>query len=385
MEIRKNNLYKIVAILIPLLNQINVGITHVGYGIYIPVLLSVVLSIIFNKKLFLDSKSTYIMFFISYIVLPIVVFHVRNTSTFISILLSLFTFHTVIVFSDQRNTGLRYEDLLWCFLIGNSPVLVFNIITHANQISFNNFYTLLVGARDSRADLGFSHENWLAMYAFTEILLVLFMFRRQLLKPIYSILLISISFLAIISSGSRTAFYCTLILAVCIASDKIIKLTKIRNISKIKYIFPLLCLLAMMLFMFQNDDIEAIDYLIDASSGRDVLNWQSIEYLIRNKYLFLGYAPLTYTQLATFVPLTDCWYVVCIAQVGVVGLLSWLIIFFIKGKHLFALDRYEGMVILSILLCYGALENVVFNAGVSLSVIFLILVFYQANPANKDL
>jgi len=209
-----------------------------------------------------------------------------------------------------------------------------------------------------------------------EIVLLVFMIKLRKFNRYISALFLLLSSLAIISSGSRTAFICTLLFLLSQLGRYIF--SKI-GLGVTQYFVQIGIVVVLLMYMFQS---ESASELVDLSSGRDVLNKTTIDYLKYNGYLYFGYAPFNFTELHNYIPITDCWYVVCIAQIGIVGLLGWISIIIILTYKMIKSDNFNGVTLLVCLLCYGVTENVVFNPGVSLSMVFLVLIFYSANNMN---
>lgn len=373
-----NKFMHVTLFLIPFLNQLNTAsLLPWGYAIYIPTIMLLLFMLVNGKKLYIKEKRILYLFIAAQIVLPIVSFNIFRVSVFSCILpmaLGLGTFVLILFFSDKKNSHLSQKQLIVDFIWGNSIVLCYMFFTHLGDIQMQNLSALLSGNRIGRSLFGFYHPNFLSMYAFTEIVLIYLYIRlnKKKVKKFYFLLLmflVVMSLVAIISAGSRTAFMCTALFA-CLEITRMIS-SKI-NVIWVHYVIQAILVLILLLYLFQTD--TASD-LTDLSSGRDVLNRTSIEYIIDHGYFIFGFAPLNNTRLAIHIPLTDCWYIICIAQIGIVGLICWIsilvmqLIRLIKAKSLIA----ENLIIC--LCCYGAMENVVFNAGVSMSVIMLILIF----------
>lgn len=378
-DIKKFKLEHLIIVLIPLINQLQVGgFVLVENIIYLPMIIFLLVFFVHRNELFLENKNIAFIYVIIQFIFPLVFFRIANRNCVLAICLNFLSFFLIMYYSDFRNSKISFNELVALFFIGNSLILIYNIITHLQEIQLSNLSMLLDGVRNKdRSKMGFYHANWLAMYSFMEIVLLVFMIKlRKFNRYIFALFLL-LCFLAIISSGSRTAFICSFLFLLSQLGRYIF--SKI-GLGATQYFIQIGIVVVLLMYMFQT---ESASELVELSSGRDILNKTTIDYLRYNGYLYFGYAPFNYTELAKYVPLTDCWYVVCIAQIGIVGLLGWVSIIIILAYKIIKSDNFNGVTLLVCLLCYGATENVVFNPGVSLSIVFLVLIFYSANNMNS--
>lgn len=365
--------------LIPMLNQLNTSIISIGELIYLPFVLIAIL-MIGAKKVSVFSKKILCIFIIIQVVIPLVslgAFRLSLTQGIYSMVLNSVAFLEIIFLGNYDNTTLGLPELNSALLVGNSPILVFNIVMNINQLSVNNLKYLFVGERDTRVLLGFANSNWLGMYAFMEIVLIYLFFKtQQNIKNSISLCLkciFALSLLAIISSGSRTAFIQVILFIVLEISRMLLTRIKMLNVL---YFIHVIYFIVIVMVVF-NEKLLA-GYI----SGRDILNQNIISYLSDNNYLLLGISCLNVTALSNYVVMTDCWYIVCIAQIGILGLCGWFIIIFILYRKLIFTKNIIGASLLLCLCSYGITENVIFNVGVSMSIVFLIIIAFMANSEN---
>ncbi|MCC8163607.1 MAG: hypothetical protein LIO86_10715 [Lachnospiraceae bacterium] len=356
---------------IPLLNQMNTSIRSIGNMIYIPMLLVLFYAFYFQRVLVFDEQSRVILmlFYAATVVLPILDLNIIRagiSETVMEMGLSAVTFTAVFLLANE-NHGMPADSMIGYMLLGNSVVLFYNILLNADEISLMNISYLLQGERSVRAYFGFSHPNTVALYACLEVILLYLYLIRIRRRYIIGAALIVLSWAAIVSTGSRTGFYCaSFFIGMEVYQNYLMRKvrTKLKNLI---YLIPVF-----LVFTLLTSSTYTLD-MTSYTSGRDVLNAECIAQLQENGWAFFGYAPLNLLSLSPYLDLTDCGYVITIAQFGYVGLGIFIIIFCYMAWNFFQREAYTGMNLLMVLVLYSATENVVFNSGVSLSVCLWIL------------
>ncbi|MGG7058143.1 hypothetical protein ACQPUZ_07580 [Clostridium tertium] len=389
-ENRYTMIILIFSMLIILFNQLNnTGLLALGNFMYAPFIGIILTFILYKYKGYntylntnKDKLKEIIAFFmiLAYSISPVLALKVfkytpAENITYIS-LFYMFIF-TLVIISKSINTENKYKLFLTYSLIGNSAILIVNLIVNINQITYVDFTTILAVDRGIRANFHMSHPNTAAMYILIEILLIYLIFMKNKKKKLIPLASIGVLSIFMISTGSRTANLCILMFITLQFYTNIIKnLNKYIKMSVIMFTITIIFIL-----IFYKIDFVGI---ISETSGRDRAFMNNIEAIKIYGDMFFGIAPTSIMILNEycFLDFADNWYIVQLIQFGFVGLfimiytLMLILVRFIKNKNMICFN------LVLVLLLYSTAERVLFVPGVTLSYMIWALIFTNLNRKN---
>ena len=192
--------------LIPFTNQLSNVYPQFNFLLYVPYLTINLLFILLKRKLNVNPfmQVVFILLFVTYIITPILGLTIfkydpLNNLFYISLyVIFIFSILVVVSFINKQN----YQSVILALLLGNSVLLIINIIVNISDINLVNLKWLFGEDRESRAYFGFAHPNTAGMYIFIEILL-LSLWRKYNNKIIF--LFNIFLFFILVLTGSRTA------------------------------------------------------------------------------------------------------------------------------------------------------------------------------------
>lgn len=369
--------------LIPFLNQLSIAqVVSVGSLIYLPYVVLCVVCLCNQdfKTMFAANeyrKRIFALFLMCIIGVPTLsfsLFKIDVTEALMYIALLFIVMITLLyVTSGQFDKTKILKSVFW----GNTIILLFKLAVNFGQFKIANFSLMLNGERGVvRANFGFSHPNWVAMYAVVEIILLYFMPKTKKKHYVFSAFITIVMIWAIAATGCRTAFFAIMTFAALeIFWNTVGKAFKSKYLNLI-YIVPIVY---MMSVIITSDNGNSVGGISELTSGRDVLNTYVINYLSNTGNIFFGYGPLSTQTLGSHIPVTDCWYITCLCQFGIVGLIIWIAILFTIAFNFIKKDNHLGMNLLIFLCCYSATENVLYNPGVSITAVIWIVLLLLLN------
>lgn len=374
---------------IPLLNQMNNSNMLIGNLIYAPFMVIIIIYLL-NRKEMLKERAyksnnkviiACILMIVGYTLPPILgltIFKYTPISNMIYIILfCVFIFYLYIV-SYVISTEKQFMSFLKYSLLGNSLILITNIILNLDELKYIEFNTILSNERNLRAYFGFSHPNTTAMYILIEMLLIYLIYIKiNNKKKIIGILFISILSIFLISTGSRTANMSLIIFILLeIYSHCIKRLNKYMRIS-------ILFLTTSFLFILLINKVD-ISYILSNSSGRDRALINNIKAIKEYGNFVFGIAPTSIEILKSkcMLDYTDNWIITQMIQFGILGvviILSSIIILLIE------FIKYRNYICINLLLTlffYSMAERVLFVPGVTLSWFIWSLLFISSKNKN---
>lgn len=356
--------------LLPMSFQLgNVFGTSVFYrGLYVLIFL---LDLLKNLKEPRFTKKRFIFLFAIacvYIFIPIFSMRVEFESLIFGVFTIIFACDILICVDICKRSG---DEMMRCFLLSNSIVLLFQILINISQINQFTIMRMFDSSIEIRAYFGFRHPNFAAMFLVSEIVLLYICLgktNRKAWRGFYCIT-IAACFIPILATGSRTALIAVLFFLV---SELIFKSEKILK-GYTKYVYVLLLVVGCTLVI-----TLCGDYIVNNSSGR--LNMFAKNFSLLNsasKILFgLGGGSTSSISSIKGIRFSDNWFVTCIVRYGVLGLLFMTVLLFMIIRSLFKnpyADKY-AISLLFTLIIYSMGENMLFTAGVSLSFLLWVIV-----------
>ncbi|WP_317971431.1 hypothetical protein [Paenibacillus sp. CCS19] len=213
---RNRNYMMLLIAAVPFSNQlINIKDINLPYVQYIP-FIGMVLLFIFCREMF-DKREPFQLIFILftcvYTISPFIgltVFNYSSVQNLVYIILFLIFIAAIrgtISFVNQAN----YKKVILAMFVGNSLILVYNMLTNLNQINSQNYSWLTTGIREARGNIGFSHPNTAGMFFFLELILVFYLYKLKYINKTVLFLSILVFSVFLLATGSRTAVYSTVL------------------------------------------------------------------------------------------------------------------------------------------------------------------------------
>ena len=376
-----------IIMLIPLLNQLSNSYIPLRNGIYIPFILIIAIVFfskrisysIFNKKNLIINRISMLLF-LSYSISPILGFTIfKYTPVDNIIYIFLFYIFILFLYIIGKIFGDNYKYILFLkyIFIGNSFILLINLIFNIKEIEFINFNTILTENRGIRADFGINHPNLTAMYILTEMLLIYLLIIKEKKKYTFGIVFLLILLIFLVATGSRTAI---LVFLVFIFLQIYSKLTnKINKYIRLSLFLAIISIIFILL-------IYKIDFnnILTRTSGRNVAFINNIEFIKIYGNIFTGIAPSNISTLMTKITLdyADNWYVVQIIQFGLIGLCIIIICILYLAKIFYYNNNKLCLNLLISFLFYSSSERVFFVPGVTLSFVIWSIFFINISKKN---
>lgn len=384
---------KIILILIamiPITYQI-VGLKDGNYNYiqYIPMLfLNIALMVYFYKrkvKLIKESLIVFLMLCMAVLIVPFVMSIISKTLFMENILYTMFyaNFIVMILLLTNYMAGGKFKSTIGSLLVGNTIVLLINILKNRNDISIDkciaNISNILKFVDQKEIlYLGFNHPNLVSMFIIIEMLL-LYEYKKTVINIKIRIcfdLIIILWIIPLLATGSRTAIVCSVIFFIVkVFFWFFLKIKTCWKIAIITIVIMLLCII------LGNINFTKIN-LTESMSGRMTDVTSLFSYLNENKKLITGIGPtnstLNYVHTWGIEGTPDNGYLAIIAQYGIIGfvlIMSALVyIFYIN----FNKKNSTNCGLIITFLIYSCVENVLFISRVWMCVlIWLFIVNFQ--------
>ncbi len=378
----KINLFLI--LIIPITSQLSTTYLNLGSIIYIPYILIIITSLFYKKNNLKNTKNYNLVSIIltvitlSFIISPIVSFNIFKYDPIKNIMyIMLFLIFILTIFIVSINFINNYNDFLKFSLIGNSIILIYNLIFNIKELNYINFQTILTENRGDRASFGFVHPNIAAMFIIIEMILIYLFFIKEKKKCFIPYINISILCIFLIATGSRTANIVVVIFSIFSIYNKLIKRL---NVYIRLIMFLIMISIALILLTYKFD----LNSILQNSSGRDIAFSINIVSIKTYGNILTGISPQSIENLSKYIFLdyADNWYLVQLIQFGFIG----LIIFFISIIFMiYIFIKNNNKVCLNLLIClliYSFAERVLFVPGVLLS--FIIWCIFLINLCKKN-
>ncbi len=371
---------------IPILYQI-VGLKDSEYNEiqYISILLLNLILIFhfYKNKIRLKRESLIVFWLLSMAVLivPFVMSRVSETIFMENITYTLFyaDFIVMILLITNYMIGKKYEKTIRSLLIGNTVVLLINIIKNINDISIekckdNIIHILKFVDQKEILYLGFNHPNLVSMFIIIEMFL-LYKYGEVITNTKIKICLnlsIFLWIIPLIVTGSRTAIVCAVIFFVVkIFSWCFFKVKTNWKILIVTVSIVLLCIIGGKI------NFTKIN-LTESMSGRMIDVTSLFSYLNDNGKLITGIGPtnstLSYVHTWGIEGTPDNGYLAIIAQYGIIGFILIMCtigyIFYIN----FNKKNSTNCALILMFLIYSCVENVFFIPRVWMCVLIWIFI-----------
>ncbi|MGO4108862.1 hypothetical protein [Paenibacillus sp. YAF4_2] len=376
-----NKLMLILIVLVPFSNQLVNASNKLSNLQYLAFMLMILIFAFINKeklKINIQHRVIFSVFASVYTIPTIIGLTIfkydplKNLYYILLYLIYIISLAILVSFinSDNKNVVIQM------ILIGNSLVLVFNLLVNLNELNADNFNWLTGGERGSRANFGFSHPNTAGMYLFLEIMLIYYMQKMKIgNKYVWSSLIVILT-IFLLATGSRTAVLGMLLFFLLKLYSSIVAKLNVKLLLAILLclIFPLL-IIYLLQFNFTK--------FLEEASGRGTNLTQNLSVLFDQNAFIFGIAPINTSNLRLIEGLTfsDNWYVTHLIQFGFIGLILFvmniLFIISISLKKRKGIENLNIFTLLCVLLFYSGAENVMFSPGVLLSWVFWTLILFN--------
>lgn len=370
-------------IIIPLLYQI-IGLQgiNVEYIQYIPIMIiNVLLCIYFCKyRVYIRKISLRLANIIIFgiILLPLITFNFDPLNFKPGFLYSILYINLIIfiILLSSYMRGGKFKATILDLLIGNSLILIMNIILNINKLSISICIQNLIGIFNDIKFVeffGYKHSNLAALYILLEILLIYIYSKVSsgFLNK-YKNIIIVFFILVLMRTGSRTAIIVTIIYSIFNILYKLIN--KLNGKYKL-LICIFLGILTFMLYVFLSQ--KNID-LAESIDERVLMVGQVMEYMNNNNSFINGIGPTSVTGIKEYIininP-PDNGYITLLIQYGIIGLISVVIVLLILIYKNNKISNSDNIALIISLLIYSLTEAVLFVPGVLISVIVWVIVF----------
>ena len=361
-KIKISHILNILICILPLGFQISsiINNANIYRFIYILIILTGLISVFSKNDFFISIKGILFLMIISivYFIFPSLSFnmHIDTISYYIFIICFIIvTYISGYILTKYKRKVLKRMKIL------SGSLLFYQILININQITFESLIGVFTGDRFHRAQFGYSHANFAAMFIVFEILLVYFNSKENK-KYKFAILEGAFWMISLLATGSRSAVYS---LGVFFISETIFYISRIfKQINKLVYVMIVIILINLAV-VYLGEDIMA------NSSGRDVQIKNNMEVMINEGSVLFGNGGGRVSKINENegIRFSDNWYMTSIINSGICGLilmLSTIIYIFIRifkniKKDTIIVSFYIMMFI------YSLSENMLFVPGVLLS------------------
>lgn len=364
--------------LIPFLNQFNNTYGGLGYLIYVPYIMIIVVANLYRKKE--DStisnnsliQIVVVLLLFSYTISPVLGLTIFKYTPLENIIyIALFYIFIIFLFNIYKiiDSKEKYNELLKYITIGNSLILIINLTLNINEIQYIDFNTILTNERAIRASFGINHPNTTAMYILIEMLLIyLFIIKEKKKKKIGFIIILILS-VFLIATGSRTANICLIIFILLEVYSNITKrLNKYIRVN----IFLVMLSIGILFLVYKSD----FSSLLNSMSGRDRAFINNLYAIKEYGNILVGIAPTSIMVLNNqcMLDFADNWYIVQMIQFGILGIIPIFVTIIILLTRFMKYRNTMMVNLILVMLVYSTAERVLFVPGVNLSVILWILI-----------
>jgi|GEM_PF-1737095 len=374
LTLSKSNSMLFLIACVPFFNQLVNMNGNFPYIQYMPYILMIIAFIYARAPIDISSEGKVILFiFVGvYTISPIVGQTIYKYDP-VKNLIYIFLFLIFILSLSAAVSYIQYDNyrtVLTMILIGNSLLLVYNLLTHLNQINIENYNWILTGDRDSRARFGFMHPNTAGMFLFLEIMLIHYLQRLGYGNRSVWGAAIGVLLLFLFATGSRTAVISTILFFVfhwyAAAVSRIDR--KLQLSIFFGVIVP-----GIILYLYR---FNIADFF-DEASGRSSNLVQNINVLVQHNAVVFGIAPINVSDLKVLIDgltFSDNWYVTHLIQFGLIGMALFIFNVFMIMIVSIRQGKLSIITLLIILLFYSGAENVMFIPGVLISWVMWIMI-----------
>ncbi|MEA3573930.1 hypothetical protein [Peribacillus frigoritolerans] len=372
-----NNVMLFLVAMVPFTNQLFNTISKLSYIQYTPYICIIIIFLFSKERFNINNKlkGVFILFVGIYTISPILGLtlfkynSVKNLSYIMLFLIFILSLSIIVSFINMNN----YKTVLQIILIGNSILLIYNLLLNLNEINMENFKWLISGERESRANLGFLHPNTAGMFLFIEIILLYYIYKLKIGFAYIWIPSIFILLIFLLATGSRTALLSTILFFILNLYSKV--MSKINVKLQLSVFFGvILPVLTLSLLNFNFNDF------VDSASGRGTALAQNLNVLNQHNSFFFGIAPVNVSDLKILIiglTFSDNWYITHLIQFGFIGMVLFITNILIVIINAVKQNNHIILTLLMVLLFYSAAENVMFIPGVLVSWVVWILILFN--------
>ncbi|GFN29858.1 hypothetical protein [Paenibacillus xylaniclasticus] len=375
LTLSKSKVMLVLLACVPFFNQLVNMIPGLSYVQYVPYILMVAAFLLDRAPIDMSREGKVILFLLVgvYTISPIIgqtIYKydpIKNLVYILLFMIFILSLSTAVSYIKYEN----YKTVLKTILLGNSILLIMNLLTNMNEINIDNYSWILAGERNSRANFGFSHPNTAGMFLFLEIILIYYVNKLGCGRWYVWTVLIGLLLPFLLATGSRTAVIGTILFFLLSLYSSV--LSKANPLIQLAVFFGVIVPgFIVMLYQF---NLEAF---FNEASGRNSNLVHNLNILKEHDAVVFGIAPVNVSDLKTMIDgltFSDNWYVTHLIQFGLVGMALFVFSLFMVLFVSIRQKRLGIVTLLIILLFYSGAENVMFIPGVLISWVMWILIF----------
>lgn len=376
---KKIDIIKFLTMCIPIFYNLTDQGLFPKYSQYIPFVFIVIFMIISKERVIVEHsvKVVVLLIFLTYVCIPIISFNFgKNNIVFESLYMGL-NIIFVLALISLRVYSKKYGDkcIIKSLMIGNSFGIIYPLLCNFNDFNYNNLRWIGSSSRASRANFGYSHANFAAMFIFFNILIIyIYFFIIGNNKKVFATILINLFIIIMLFTASRTAILCVGIFFLLEVMKNIL-----QRLNWAQRIF-IICLSGITLIILiiainiynVRIELDLTSLYVRISNLRNNIN-----ILNKNSFL-LGNGGVNISSMHNYITnmrISDNWYITTILMYGSVGLMIMIINIIyilrssIKNKNYFMVNLIITFII------YSTMENIMFVPGVLISMLFWGIIF----------